>query len=253
MNPTEARTALETARTEAEQAREVVELLAERVRDGAADVTAEELASRRGLAELAELRVTAAERKLAAALAADLDARARAMGDRIRALVDEDTTAPLIDAVRAVMAAVQDLAAAAADRTGKIRTAAMDGVALNDELGRSQDNPFPSRTYGYMAQSSPSATITALDGGSATAFPVGNLLGLALAAALPGDHDVRRSLVETLTRPPEGIEHLARGVPGLPEALRIDRETWETLPPAAQREAARQGRQPAAPAVGREG
>ncbi|MGG8409946.1 hypothetical protein ACM614_26935 [Streptomyces sp. 12297] len=247
MTPADARTALATARTEADQAREVVDALAERVRGGDQAVTAAEIADHRGLAELAELRVEAAERKLATAVAADRDARARAIGDRVRDLVDTDSTAPLIDAVKAVMGAVSALVDIASERRELIRATAVEGVAMNEELGRSRDNPWPSRAYGFMCQTTGGINVTAVGQGHAQAFQVGDLLGVALATALAGQTEARRQLAHMVTTIPEAIEHTAKSVPGLAEALQCTREQYEELARPAQLEAARQGRMPSTP------
>ncbi|MCB5166041.1 hypothetical protein LG634_14495 [Streptomyces bambusae] len=244
MTPADARTALATARTEADQARELVEALAERVRGGDQAVTAEQIGGQRQLAELAGLRVEAAERKLATAVAADRDARARAIGDRVRDLVAADSTAPLIDAVKAVMGAVAALVDVASERRELIRATAVEGVAMNDELGRSQSDPWPSRAYGFMAQTTGGINVVAVDRGHVQAFQVGDLLGVALAAALAGQTDACRQLAHMVTTTPEAVEHTAKGVPGLAEALRCTREEYEGLARPAQLEAARQGRAP---------
>lgn len=219
--PAEAREQLDTARTEATEAAALIETLAERVRDGDTDVTAEQMAGQRQLAELAQLRVTAAERKLTAAQSADLDARARAVADRIAALVDEDSTAPILDAARTVMTAVQALVSVSEERHATIRDVAVDGVHMNEELGRSSNDPWPSRDrYGFMTQSSPQPHVVAVGEGSATAIPAGRVLGLVLRAALDGP-SVRQA-TEMLGLSGEGLQHHTAAISGLAEALTAD-------------------------------
>ncbi|MEU8891143.1 hypothetical protein [Streptomyces sp. NPDC048442] len=244
MTPAAARAALDTARTEAQQARALVDALAEQVRSGDETVTAEQISTQRELADMADLRVTAAERKLTAAVDADLDARATATGDNIRALVAEDSTQPLITAVKAVMTAVQTLVQAAAAREATIREAAHEGASLNRELGWSPDDPWPSRQYGFMAQSTEPVNVLAVDQGRAVATPAGELLGIALAAALVGQDGARTTAADLMTSMPGAVPNRAVGVPGLVDALRLSPEEWQALDARARSDAHGQGRQP---------
>lgn len=220
LTPAQAREQLETARREAAEATSLVTELADRVRDGDTDVTAEQMAGQKQLAELAQLRITAAERKLAAAVSADLDARARATADRARALVDEDSTAPVLDAVRAVAGAVRTLMQVSADRHDAIRQVATEGVLMNEELGRSDNEPFPSRAYGFMASTLPELNITAVDQGHARAIPAGRVLGLVLRAVL--DRDSQRKATEMLGLSVEGLARHTDAIAGLAEVLAED-------------------------------
>ncbi|GHH38194.1 hypothetical protein [Streptomyces candidus] len=244
MTPAAARAALDTARTEAEQARALVEALAEQVRSGDETVTAEQIGEQRELADLADLRVTAAERKLTSAVAADLDARASAAGDNIRALVAEDSTEPLITAVKGVMAAVEALVQAAANREATIHETAAAGVALNGELGWSPDTPWPSDRYGFRAQNTSPVSVMALRQGRAVATPAGELLGIALAAALVGQSGIRQMAADLMTTMPGAVPNRADGVPGLMDALRYTPQEWQALGQAARGEAYGQNRQP---------
>ncbi|MFE5296409.1 hypothetical protein [Streptomyces sp. NPDC056632] len=214
-----ARAALETAQREAEEARALVGALAERVRDGDDAVTGADINAQRQLAEFAELRVTAAERKLAAAVDAHRDARARAAAERIRALVAEDSTDALCDAAQAVVTAVRALVRAADERADAIRAVAIEGVALNEELGRTQDDPWPSRRYDFMAQSQPLASVTAVGEGRATAVPTHRLLGIVLASALVDLGSMRTDVARAMGGTREGIQAAAEQVAGLAEAL----------------------------------
>jgi hypothetical protein len=250
LNPDQAREALDTARHEAREAAGLVDSLAERVRDGDAEVTAEQMASQKQLAELAELRVTGAERKLDAAQEADLDARARAVADRARALVGDDSTDAIVAAAGAVVEATRLLIAASADRDEKIRKVADDAVRINEELGRSPDNPWPSRDYGFLGQNFPPVGITAVGQGRAESLHAGAVLGAILAAALAGESETQRRAGEILGLAAESTQRILGSVPGLTAALRYDREEWDQLPPLVRSEAARQGRQPTVPSTG---
>ncbi|MFE1344714.1 hypothetical protein [Streptomyces sp. NPDC058757] len=215
---TAARTALETAQREAEEARTLVDTLAEGVRDGAEDITGADIAAQRQLAELAGLRVTAAERKLKDAVAADLDARAQAAAGRVRALVAADSTTALCDAAQDVVAAVQALVRVADERASAIRDVAAEGVRLNEELGRSDNDPWPSRAYGFTAQTSPEASVTAVGEGRTTSVPVHRILGAVLASALIEHGSTRSEVARVMEGAREGIRHTAEQA-GLTDAL----------------------------------
>ncbi|WP_328846086.1 hypothetical protein [Streptomyces sp. NBC_00258] len=217
--PDEAREALDTASREATEAAGLVESLAERVRDGDPDVTAEQLGAQRQLADLAQLRITAAERKLDAAQKADLDARARATADRIRDLVADDTAEPILDAVRAVMDAARLLVRVSEERHAAIRDVAIAGVHMNEELGRSHENPWPSRDrYGFMAQTGVSLSVSMDGEGSAQAIPAGRVLGVVLRAVLD-DSKTRTQATEMIGLSTAGLDRNTGLVPGLAEVL----------------------------------
>jgi multidrug efflux pump subunit AcrA (membrane-fusion protein) len=241
---------LATAQAELDEARATLATLQEQVRDGDETVTAQQLADQRELISLAELRVTAAERAEKQAAADDLDARATAVGDAVRDLVGEDSTAPLVTAVQAVMDAVAGLATAASTREAEIREVAAAAESMNAELGWSPNNPLPSDRYGFRGQASTfPVSVMALGQGRAVATPVGELLGIALCAALVGQPDARRSAAEMMRGLQAGVQGRAAGVPGLPEALRLTAEEWQQLGERGRYEATEQGRRPA-PAEG---
>lgn len=226
MPPVEARTALDTARSEAEQAAELIEALAERVRAGDDDVTAEQIASQRQLAELAELRVTGAERKLAAAEAADRDARAKAIGTAARKLISTDDTQPITDAVRDAVAALEHLLDVTATRTARIHEVAEQAVKVNEEL-KSADpaaGPWPSTAYGFRGQTYP-AHVAVMGEGTAGAVRPGRMAAAVLAMALNGDRSLAAEAREVFNAPFEHvIERLNAEVPGLADAIRATRE-----------------------------
>ncbi|MER6252906.1 hypothetical protein ABT224_16250 [Streptomyces sp. NPDC001584] len=246
MTPDEAREGLDTARTEAEQARDLVADLAERVREGDEDVTGEQILAQRQLAELAGLRVEAAERKLAAAVGADRDARAKAIGAAARKLISTDDTQPVIDAVRDAVAALEHLLAVTATRTARIHEVAEQAVRINDELksvaraaveaegqaelaqGRgvpvrtTAEQAWPSSAYGFRAQTFP-ANVTVMGEGTAGAVRPGRMAAAVLALALDGDRSLAAEAREVFNAPLAAvIERLKTEVPGLDEAL-LDR------------------------------
>lgn len=225
--PTEARTALDTARTEAEQAAELIEALAERVRGGDDDdVTAEQIASQRQLAELAGLRVTGAERKLAAAEATDRDARAKATAAAARKLLAQDDMQPLHDAVKAAVEAMEHLVTTTTARTERIHALAAQAVGLNEELKTVDPaaGPWPSSAYGFRAQTFP-AHVAVIGEGTATAVRPGRMAAAVLALALAGNRSMVAEVREVFNAPQEHvIERLQADVPGLVEALRQSTE-----------------------------
>ncbi|MFJ7204270.1 hypothetical protein ACIQWR_12140 [Streptomyces sp. NPDC098789] len=226
MTPTEARTALDTARAEADQAHEVVEALTERVREGDEQVTAEHIAGQRQLAELAGLRVTAAERKLTAAEAADRDARAQAIAADARTLISTDDTRPVLDAVQAAVAALEHLLAVTASRTARIHEVAEQAVKVNEELKRSDPaaGPWPSSNYGFRAQTFP-AHVAVMGEGTADAIRPGRMAAAVLAMALDGDRSLTGEARQVFNAPFEHvIERLNADVLGLAGALRTTRE-----------------------------
>ncbi|WP_405797228.1 hypothetical protein [Streptomyces sp. NBC_01506] len=233
-----------TAQQEAAEARATLDSLTERVKAGDPNVTASQLSTQRELIKFAELRVTAAERKQAEAQRADLDARARAVGERARALVAEDSTDDLVAAAGDVLEATMRLVAVSAARDETIREVASEGVAVNDQLKRDPNDHWPSREYGFMAQNFPPVGVTAVGLGRAESVHAGAVLGAILSAALAGQSDAQHRAGEILGLPGESTKRVLEGVPGLVAALRYDREAWDQLPEKVRNESARQGRRP---------
>ena len=247
MTPADAREALETARSEAAEAHATVEALTERVREGDEHVTPEELAGQRSLADLAALRVEAAERKLTAAIDADRDARARATAAAVRELVDADDTQPLVDALRDAAAAVARLADLANARAARIRAVASDAVGINAELkDAGATGPWPSDAYGFRGQTVPASVTACGKGGRrADAVPAGRLAAVALVLGLGNDRQMEADARETLTAPTDRvIARVAGEVPGLADALTASPEEWQAASEDGRYRLAMQGRQP---------
>ncbi|MFF9215504.1 hypothetical protein [Streptomyces viridosporus] len=234
---------LPTAQSELDDARAVLAALEEQVRDGG-DVTPQQLADQRELIAFAELRVEAAERAEKKAAAEALDARARAAGEHARTLVAEDATEPLIDAAKAVMDAVRDLMQVAGERNATIRQVAAEGARVNEELGSGPGRPWPTDKYGYRASTNP-GSVRVRGEGHATVVPGGRILGVALAAALVGQPDARRSVLDYVGGIPAMVAKVATtDLPGLADALRLSPEEWEAIDPRFRYEASAQGRRP---------
>ncbi|MER6199820.1 hypothetical protein ABT234_20925 [Streptomyces sp. NPDC001586] len=248
MTPDEAREGLDTARIEAEQARDLVADLAERVREGDEGVTGEQILAQRQLAELAGLRVEAAERKLTAAEDADRDARAKAIAAAARQLISTDDTQPVIEAVRDAVAALEHLLAVTATRTARIHEVAVQAVQINDELksvaraaveaeaaaslaeGRGipvqymPAEPWPSSAYGFRGQTYP-AHVMVMGEGGADAIRPGRMAAAVLALALNGDRSLAAEARGVFNAPlADVIQRLKAEVPGLDEALRQSAE-----------------------------
>ncbi|MFJ9217876.1 hypothetical protein ACIRJL_17190 [Streptomyces sp. NPDC102383] len=236
---------LTTAQQELDEARALLATLQEQVRDGDDTVTAQQLADQKELIALAELRVTAAERAEKQAAADDLAARATAVGQQVRDLVSEDSTASLVSAVQAVMTAVDTLVSAASARQAAIVEVATAAETMNAELGGSRDDPWPSAAYGFRGSASNyPAGVTALGQGRAFATPVGELLGVALSAALVGRREDRRRAAEMMAGIQTTVQGKAAGVPGLSSALRLTSQQWAALGTVARYESTEQGRRP---------
>lgn len=250
LTPQQAREQLDTARREAAEAATLAEQLADRVRDGDTDITAEQLGTQNQLAHLASLRIEAAERKLKAALAVDLDARARVLATHIGDLIDDDSTEEIVVAAKDTVAAITRLLGLSDNRDAAIRELADQAVLINDELGRGPGNPWPSRTgYGFMGQNA-AGQMVSLDGkGRAEAIRAGQVLGAILVVALTGRAVDREHARMVLDGTHEGVAHVLGAVPGLTDALRYDRATWEGLPQKARYAASQQGRAPLPEAV----
>lgn len=236
---------LATAQQELDDARATLATLEEQVRDGDEDITAQQLADQKELIGLAELRVTAAERAEQQATAADLEARALAVRDDVRDLIAEDSTAALVTAVQGVMTAVAALVSAAGSRETAIREVAAAAESMNAELGADSDEPWPTSRYGFRGSASNlPITVVALGRGRAVATPVGELLGVALAAALAGQYETRRRAAALMTGVQTAVQGTAAVVPGLPSALRLTTQQWAALDTRARYEATEQGRKP---------
>ncbi|MET7711010.1 hypothetical protein [Streptomyces sp. NPDC005407] len=133
-SPADARTALAAAKQEKTEAQQLGGALAERVRSGDPEVTPKQLAEAKQLAEFADLRITAAQRKLAEAEEADRRARAEEVAAEARDIATDDDLNELAPHVKAVVDAVAALTAVAAARDNRIRKAGYALRHINREL-----------------------------------------------------------------------------------------------------------------------
>jgi chromosome segregation ATPase len=134
LTPEQARKALATAKQEKREADGLADALAEQVRAGATDVTPKKLADARQLAEFAELRITAAERKIADAEEADRHARAEQAAAEARDIATDDDLSELAPHVQAVVDAIASLVAVAEARDSRIRRVGNSLRLLGHEL-----------------------------------------------------------------------------------------------------------------------
>ncbi|WP_409473119.1 hypothetical protein [Streptomyces sp. HC307] len=145
--PEQARAALAVAEAEKTEAEELAAALADKVRAGDDSVTPKDLTAARELAEFADLRITAARRKLAAAEDADRHARAEAVATEVRALVEQEDSAEFAAKMRAAVDALAALYHTTAARRQRIQGMAervnrigaeleIAGVAPAHEVGK---------------------------------------------------------------------------------------------------------------------
>ncbi|WP_031104971.1 hypothetical protein [Streptomyces sp. NRRL S-146] len=135
LTPAEAAEAIRTARAEQEEAEQFAAALEERVLDGDPEVTPAKLGEARELVRFAELRVTAAERKHAAAQEAARHATARSVAERAVSVVRDDDGRELTDAMRAVVDAVSHLAAIAERRHATVTGLGTELRGVTELLG----------------------------------------------------------------------------------------------------------------------
>ncbi|MGC5007451.1 hypothetical protein [Streptomyces sp. DT203] len=127
----QARAALATAEAEKTEAEELAAALADKVRAGDDTVKPKDITAARELAEFADLRITAARRKLAAAEEADRHARAEAVAADVRALVEDDDPDDIaakvtaaVDAIKAVYAVTEARRLRVLEMAGRVRSLA---------------------------------------------------------------------------------------------------------------------------------
>ena len=245
MEPREAAAAVTDAKTEAEEARQLVDALADRVRDGDQDVTPEQLAGQKQLAEFARLRLDAAHRQHARAATEAREARAQRAADAGRDLLDADDTQPILDAARAALDALTTLVRVARERNDAIRAAGVQLDTANAELLQAgEPGPFPIRRFGVTGDAN--VVIVPGTGRTATVHP-GHLVGAMAHLALTGDGWEQRNAREVVGGLDAGVQRIGEEVPGLAEAWRVTPEEWAAAPQDARAQIIEQGRRPAAP------
>ncbi|MBT2397228.1 hypothetical protein [Streptomyces sp. ISL-100] len=139
--PEQAREQLAAAEAEKSEAEQLAAALAEKVRSGDESVQPKDLTAARELAEFADLRISAARRKLDAAAEQDRHQRAELVTADARALVETDDPAELVAAVRAVADAAGILARLAHTRRDRIAAMGDSLVQVETELAAAGIDP----------------------------------------------------------------------------------------------------------------
>ncbi|MFH9012653.1 hypothetical protein ACH4C6_14845 [Streptomyces sp. NPDC017943] len=135
MTPAEAAAAIRTAHADKEKAEQTAAALEERVLNGDQDVTAAQLAEAHQAVRFAELRITAAERKHAAAQDAARHETARTVAEQAVTLVKNDDAGELADAMRNAVAAIGRLCTIGQQRHDLITGLGAELTAITDQLG----------------------------------------------------------------------------------------------------------------------
>ncbi|MFJ6934461.1 hypothetical protein [Streptomyces sp. NPDC101132] len=226
LTPARALADLEQARTETGEARALAEALAERIRGGDATVTPAQLAEARQLAEFADLRVTAAQRKAEEAAEADRQARARHLAAQARQVADQDDPETLASAVRTLAEAVAGLVAVALPRNDRIRSIGNAVRDLDHELtvaGASR----PLSSYGIVRHpegiivNSPPTRVVYLSAAELVAAAV--RLGTGLRDVTEAD------VMEAFNHPDATLARVLKAVPALADEWRHSDEEWAAM------------------------
>lgn len=244
IRPQAARQLLSDAEAEKREAADLAAALADQVRDGDPDVKPADLSAARDLAEFADLRITAAQRKLAAAEDADRHARATEAATQARSIADQDDTA-IADAVRTVADAVAHLAQLANDRQDRFMTVvrALADIDLELTAATGQPNQMQHR-YGVRHQwevihvTAPDAEVRSVRPAelvaAAVSFGAGTLVPRADLSALVAAAD-------------SIAQRMIGALPALAAEWRLSDEQWAQLSPQARELAVQQGRRDWAP------
>lgn len=225
LTPAQAREALAAAEKEKREAQGLADALAERARDGDPDVTPAKLAEARQLADFAQLRITAAERKLAAAEAADRHARADQLAAEARDLVDEDDLQALADGVRKVAEATAALYEVAITRNDRIRAVNAIARTLEGEFEQAGQPGELSRGHGVVRH--PEGVIVGRHG-QAMLLGAAELLAAAVRLA-DGPQVTEGELIEAFNGPDGTLGRVLKAVPSLAEEWRHSPEKWAQM------------------------
>lgn len=239
--------AVATAEQEAADAQQLADELAERVRQGDPDVTAEQLGAQRQLADFAALRVEAAKRRaerLQEDERAQLAAAARTAAVH---LLGDDGAAEIVAATKAAANAIAELRRVVDARNDHIaevgRSLARLGGDLETQLGITGAYPTRDR-YGVWGDAS---SVVVQGVGRVDVLSSGELAAAALVVGLGEDNtgqwDRARGLLGGLAS--QAVKGLGERVPGLTAAWQHTPETYAALPVDARYKATEQGRQPA--------
>lgn len=242
LTPEQARAGIAEARAQKREAEQLAAALEEHVREGRDDITPQQLASARESARFAELRITAAERRLAAALEADLHARTVEQADKARALAAEPTT-ELVDAFTTAAAAIRHLVKVAAERHDRIREV---GFALRDiegELAGAGLTGLARAAHGVRSN----INVVSIDGEPypLTATRPAVLIAAATHAGAGLDMGADfAELGEALAAGNVIVQHALNELPQLAVTLTLTTEQWNALDYDRREAVNQQGRKP---------
>ncbi|WP_406321916.1 hypothetical protein [Streptomyces sp. NBC_01637] len=223
----QARAALATAEAEKTEAEELAAALADKVRAGDDTVTPKDLTAARELAEFAELRITAAHRKLGAAEEADRTARAEEVAKDVRRLVEQDD-AEFAAKLRNAVDANFELHAAAVDRRDRIADMGMRAAYVVDEHVRHGGTVEEAvQRYGVNGSRTDVFSYRPTRLGVHATEP-GNVLAAALALALP-DHHAEAAVRECLTNLPTRVATVFGEIPAAREAFTVGADQLATM------------------------
>ncbi|TDT95331.1 hypothetical protein EDD99_7156 [Streptomyces sp. 846.5] len=242
LTPQQARQGIATARAEKADAEQLAAALEERVRAGQDDITPQQLASAHETARFAALRITAAERRLTAALEADLHARTAEQAERARKLAAEPTD-DLVDAFTAAADAISHLGRLAAERHDRIREV---GFALRDIEGELNEAGVPGLArVRHGVHSNVNVLHLADQPHPLTAVRPAVLVAAAAFAAagltMPADIG---ELAQELTAGQAIVRRAIAELPQLAAPLTLTTAEWDALDYAGHENANQQGRKP---------
>lgn len=234
------------AEQEAREAQQLLDTLAEKVRNGDESITVDQLTTQKELAAFAALRVEAAKRRHQGAQAADRARTATAAADAARGLLEPASIAPVLDAVTNAAAAIAALIAAVDARNARLAEAGATLRDINAEMVEAGANgPWPTAEYGARGDE---RSVTVLGRGHVHRLSPGQL---AAAALLTGLHDAAepaeaerqaREFLGGLTD--AQVRKLGEDLPGLADAWRLTPEQWTTTNERQRYRAHAQGRNP---------
>ncbi|MBT2450929.1 hypothetical protein J7F03_28415 [Streptomyces sp. ISL-43] len=226
LTPAAAREAAAAVRQEQAEAQELVEALTERAREGDSRVTAQKLAEAQQLSDFAQLRVTAAQRKLTAAEEADRKARAQQLAGQARVIAEDADRDALVDAVRVVSEAVAALVAVALPRNEQIRGISNAIRDLDFELTQAGAQ-VPVSAYG-LSRSADGVSVSRPDA-SAVYLSAAELIAAAVRLGT-GLRDVpESSVIEAFGHPDGTLGRVLKAAPALAAEWRFTTEQWAQM------------------------
>lgn len=241
LTPAGARTALSAVEQEKTEAEQLTAALAERVREGDPEVSPQQLAEARQLADFAELRITAAQRKLAAAEEADRQARARQLAEDAHRLADGDEHGVLADAIRHMAEAVNALVDLAHTRNNDIHSISNRVRDLDYEFGQAGAPGDLALRHGVARH--PEGVIVTGEPMVARLSPA-ELLAAAVRLATGQSRVTEGELIQAFSGPDGTLARVLKAMPALADEWRYSPEEWAQMDRQAQAHAVAARRAP---------